>query len=90
MEIVTAGVIDWFVLKRIAKKWAIEQRSRLADPKTNPADVEADISWKVAVNDVKYDLSFDQREELLKLVMDESGMTALKEHQLAQLERRVG
>lgn len=89
MEIVTAGKIDWFVLKRKAIAFAHEQKLLLKDPHIDPAQIEADINWKVAVNDVRYNLSFEQREELLQLVMDESGMTAHKEHQLALAKRQV-
>jgi hypothetical protein len=75
MEIVSPGFIEWNVLKLKAMKFAAEQKRLLADPNTDPRLVEDEISWRVAINDVKYDLTYDQREELLKLIMDESGMT---------------
>jgi len=90
MEIVTPGFVEWSVLKLRAWKFARELKAKLALPETDPVEIESDISWKVAVNDAKYDLTYDQREELLKLIMDDSGMTAIKEQQQRLLDRKVG
>lgn len=81
------NLIEMQILKRRASRYAQEQRALLAKSETDPKDVEADILLKVAVNDIKYELTYDQREDLLKLIMDESGMTALK---ALELMRRAG
>lgn len=82
--------IEFQLLKARAAKYAAEEKVRLAHPATNPDHVEADIRLRVAVSDAENALTPEQHDELLQLVMDESGMTALKEHQLRLAERRIG
>ncbi len=90
MEIVTAGRLDWFLLKRAATKFAHEQKLLLADPRIDPDQIEADIEWKVAVNDVRYNLSYEQREEIRDLIWLESGLKSLRDRQIQQGLNRVG
>jgi hypothetical protein len=82
--------LEMQVLKLRASRYAKDEAKRLQHPATNPDEVEADIRLRVAISDAENELTPEQRDELLQLIMDESGMTALKAHQLALAERRVG
>ena len=90
MEIVTAGFIEFSVLKLRAHVYAQRLKRQLKDPRTDPDIIEDDIKWKVAVNDAKYDLSYDQCTELLELLSKESGLDAIKADRMRRLERKVG
>jgi len=90
MEIVTAGFIEFSVLKLRAHVYAQQLKRQLKDPRTDPDIIEDDIKWKVAVNDAKYDLSYDQCTELLELLSKESGLDAIKADRMRRLERKVG
>lgn len=82
--------IEMQVLKNRASKYAAAEKKRLQHPATNPDDVEADIRLRVAISDAENELTPEQRDELMQLIMDESGMTALKEHRQRLAERRIG
>jgi hypothetical protein len=84
------GYEEMGVLRKRASKLALEMRSRLKHPATNPEDVEADIRLRVAVVDATHELTGEQFDELLQLIMDESGMTALKNERIKRAARRIG
>jgi len=90
MEIVSPGFIEYSVLKLRAHVYAQQLKRQLNDPQTDPETVESDIKWKVAVNDAKYDLTYDQCTELLEILYEESGLSAVKAERMRRLERKVG
>jgi len=84
------GFEEMNVLRKRASKFAAEQKQRLKHPATNPDDVEADIRLRVAVADAENELTREQFDELLTLIMDESGVTAIKNERIKRAERRIG
>lgn len=84
------GFEDMDVLRKRASKLAAELKARLQHPATNPDDVEADIRLRVAVVDAEYELTGEQFDELFTLIMNESGMTAIRADRDRRAARRIG